>query len=172
VFTKNYQVHASFIKIILMKVTIGCEQIFHYHLHIYHLIWAKSDKEPEHNATEHLLIPSKSAQGRPHHFLGCKWNYIYLCTNILFSVSLSFLLLHHHSSLGIGAAISYKYCYSCVFKCPSISRLPLQYITQMSHYFSYFVLIKDHSWNMVGEDHKFWTNDGSKTPLWGTMQPI
>jgi hypothetical protein len=110
--TKNYRVHSSFIKIILMMVTYGCEQIFHHTLHIYHQIWAKSDKGSEHNATEHLLIPSKSAQGRPHHFLGCKWNYIYLCTNILSNVSLSFLLLHHHSSLGTGVAISCKYRYS------------------------------------------------------------
>jgi hypothetical protein len=136
-----------------MKVTSGCEQIFHHPLHIYHKIWAKSDKGSEHNATERLLIPSKSAQGRPHHFLGCKWNYIYLCTNILFSVSLSFLLLHHHSSLGIGVEISCKYCYSCTFKYPGISRLSLRYVTQISHYFWYFLLIKDHSWHTVGDDN-------------------
>ena len=117
--------------------------IFHHTLHIYHQIWAKFDKSSEHNATERLLIPSKSAHGRPHHYLGCKCHYMYLCTDILFSVSLSFLLLHHHSSLGIGVAISCKYCYSCIFK--HVGRLPLWYIIQISHYLHYLFIIKDHS---------------------------
>jgi len=79
---------ASFITVSLMKVTYGWERMFHHTLHIYHQIWAKFDKGSEHNAIERLLIPSKSAHDRPHHYLGCKWNYMYPCTDILFSVSL------------------------------------------------------------------------------------
>jgi hypothetical protein len=141
--TKNYWVCASFIKVSLMKVTYEWEQIFHHTLHIYHQIWTKFDKGSEHNATERLLIPSKPAHGRQHHYLGCKWNYMYLCTDTLFRVSLSFLLLHHHSSLGIGLAISCKYCYSCMFK---YQLAGYHYSTLHKHHITFtFFLTKDHS---------------------------
>lgn len=66
--TKNYWLDVRFIKLSLVKVTYWREQISIHAFHNYCLICAKSDKGSEHNAAKNRLIPSKSAQGRPHHF--------------------------------------------------------------------------------------------------------
>jgi hypothetical protein len=143
-------------------------KFFHHTLHIYHQIWAKFDKGSEHNAIEHL-IPSKSAHDRSHNYLGCKWNYMYLFTDILFSVSLSFLLLHHHSSLGIGVAISYKYSYSCMFK---YQLADYHYSTLHKHHITFTIFSHKGSFlEYCGWEPQI-LNWWQQTPLSGTMQPI
>ena len=121
--------------------------IFHHTLHlpsdmgkIWHGIWTQCYWA--------LVNSTKICTGQATPF-----SYIYLCIGILFSVSLSFLLLHHHSSLGRGVAVSCKYCYSCMFKYQHgqvTTKVCYTNITLLSLFF----LIN--SWNTVGEDYKFW----------------
>jgi hypothetical protein len=51
----------------------------------------------ENNVVEHLWVLWKFAEGRPCFLCACKWYCIYMCTDILSSVSTSTPLFQHHS---------------------------------------------------------------------------